>query len=269
MCVVSFFFLRVKRSVWRQRRASWSRKCATFRISWCRWLSRESTRRRRSSVSTGSVSLQVLSHVQSLISFNQTLLCSPTHRGSLERWEQPVWERVGLLASELLLESESTLEMNWTSRVFWVAVFFNWFYFFSPDSSFSLSSSSWHLSPIPFVSVLVKSRSLSLSGVFFFWLFFWHTNLSVCVFQALEEALNLHSPTSQAGMNLGEGVLNLRQQELHTQIAVLKEQVGLLFIGVNVKLIDAVHPEVSVSVLEVTQQSCFLLFVLSQHMTAG
>ncbi|XP_053541968.1 TNFAIP3-interacting protein 1 isoform X10 [Ictalurus punctatus] len=45
--------------------------------------------------------------------------------------------------------------------------------------------------------------------------------------RALEEALNLHSPTSQAGMNLGEGVLNLRQQELHTQIAVLKEQVKI------------------------------------------
>ncbi|KAK3526072.1 hypothetical protein QTP70_014663 [Hemibagrus guttatus] len=44
---------------------------------------------------------------------------------------------------------------------------------------------------------------------------------------ALEEALNLQSPTSQAGMNLGEGVLNLRQQELHTQIAVLKEQVKI------------------------------------------
>lgn len=44
--------------------------------------------------------------------------------------------------------------------------------------------------------------------------------------QALEEALNLHSPAStQPGMNLGEGVANLRQQELHTQIAVLKEQV--------------------------------------------
>ncbi|XP_047675110.1 TNFAIP3-interacting protein 1 isoform X8 [Tachysurus fulvidraco] len=45
--------------------------------------------------------------------------------------------------------------------------------------------------------------------------------------RALEEALNLHSPTSQAGMNLGEGVLNLRQQELHTQISVLKEQVKI------------------------------------------
>ncbi|XP_072530410.1 TNFAIP3-interacting protein 1 isoform X1 [Salminus brasiliensis] len=45
--------------------------------------------------------------------------------------------------------------------------------------------------------------------------------------RALEEALNLHSPSSQAGMNLGEGVLNLRQQELHTQIAVLKEQVKI------------------------------------------
>ncbi|XP_035378177.1 TNFAIP3-interacting protein 1 isoform X3 [Electrophorus electricus] len=45
--------------------------------------------------------------------------------------------------------------------------------------------------------------------------------------RALEEALNLHSPTSGAGMNLGEGVLNLRQQELHTQIAVLKEQVKI------------------------------------------
>ncbi|XP_046716133.1 TNFAIP3-interacting protein 1 isoform X2 [Silurus meridionalis] len=45
--------------------------------------------------------------------------------------------------------------------------------------------------------------------------------------RALEEALNLHSPNSQAGMNLGEGVLNLRQQELHTQIAVLKEQVKI------------------------------------------
>ncbi|XP_066523121.1 TNFAIP3-interacting protein 1 isoform X2 [Hoplias malabaricus] len=45
--------------------------------------------------------------------------------------------------------------------------------------------------------------------------------------RALEEALNLHSPTSQPGMNLGEGVLNLRQQELHTQIAVLKEQVKI------------------------------------------
>ncbi|KAF4081643.1 hypothetical protein AMELA_G00163640 [Ameiurus melas] len=45
--------------------------------------------------------------------------------------------------------------------------------------------------------------------------------------RALEEALNLHSPTSQGGMNLGEGVLNLRQQELHTQIAVLKEQVKI------------------------------------------
>lgn len=61
----------------------------------------------------------------------------------------------------------------------------------------------------------------------------------MCVFQALEEALNLQSPSSQAGMNLGEGVLNLRQQELHTQIAVLKEQVrsessaepGFLFQG--------------------------------------
>ncbi|XP_058263330.1 TNFAIP3-interacting protein 1 isoform X3 [Hemibagrus wyckioides] len=45
--------------------------------------------------------------------------------------------------------------------------------------------------------------------------------------RALEEALNLQSPSSQAGMNLGEGVLNLRQQELHTQIAVLKEQVKI------------------------------------------
>ncbi|KAB5565361.1 hypothetical protein PHYPO_G00240450 [Pangasianodon hypophthalmus] len=45
--------------------------------------------------------------------------------------------------------------------------------------------------------------------------------------RALEEALNLHSPTAQAGMNLGEGVLNLRQQELHTQISVLKEQVKI------------------------------------------
>uniref|UniRef100_A0A8C1X3Q9 TNFAIP3-interacting protein 1 n=1 Tax=Cyprinus carpio TaxID=7962 RepID=A0A8C1X3Q9_CYPCA len=43
-----------------------------------------------------------------------------------------------------------------------------------------------------------------------------------------EEALNLHSPSStQPGMNLGEGVANLRQQELHTQIAVLKEQVKI------------------------------------------
>ncbi|XP_016140587.1 TNFAIP3-interacting protein 1-like isoform X3 [Sinocyclocheilus grahami] len=46
--------------------------------------------------------------------------------------------------------------------------------------------------------------------------------------RALEEALNLHSPSStQPGMNLGEGVANLRQQELHTQIAVLKEQVKI------------------------------------------
>ncbi|XP_073676116.1 TNFAIP3-interacting protein 1 isoform X1 [Garra rufa] len=46
--------------------------------------------------------------------------------------------------------------------------------------------------------------------------------------RALEEALNLHSPAStQPGMNLGEGVANLRQQELHTQIAVLKEQVKI------------------------------------------
>ncbi|TSU88996.1 TNFAIP3-interacting protein 1 [Bagarius yarrelli] len=45
--------------------------------------------------------------------------------------------------------------------------------------------------------------------------------------RALEEALNLQSPTAQAGMNLGEGVPNLRQQELHTQIAVLKEQVKI------------------------------------------
>ncbi|XP_030620546.1 TNFAIP3-interacting protein 1 isoform X3 [Chanos chanos] len=46
--------------------------------------------------------------------------------------------------------------------------------------------------------------------------------------RALEEALNLHSPSAnQPGMNLGEGVMNLRQQELHTQIAVLKEQVKI------------------------------------------
>ncbi|XP_051505950.1 TNFAIP3-interacting protein 1-like isoform X1 [Myxocyprinus asiaticus] len=46
--------------------------------------------------------------------------------------------------------------------------------------------------------------------------------------RALEEALNLHSPSStQPGLNLGEGVANLRQQELHTQIAVLKEQVKI------------------------------------------
>ncbi|KAI4903847.1 hypothetical protein NFI96_034014 [Prochilodus magdalenae] len=45
--------------------------------------------------------------------------------------------------------------------------------------------------------------------------------------RALEDALNLQSPSAQAGMNLGEGVLNLRQQELHTQIAVLKEQVKI------------------------------------------
>ncbi|XP_051945215.1 TNFAIP3-interacting protein 1-like isoform X2 [Xyrauchen texanus] len=46
--------------------------------------------------------------------------------------------------------------------------------------------------------------------------------------RALEEALNLQSPSStQPGINLGEGVANLRQQELHTQIAVLKEQVKI------------------------------------------
>uniref|UniRef100_W5LN31 TNFAIP3-interacting protein 1 n=1 Tax=Astyanax mexicanus TaxID=7994 RepID=W5LN31_ASTMX len=45
--------------------------------------------------------------------------------------------------------------------------------------------------------------------------------------RALEEALNLHTPAAHAGTNLGEGVLNLRQQELHTQIAVLKEQVKI------------------------------------------
>lgn len=46
--------------------------------------------------------------------------------------------------------------------------------------------------------------------------------------RALEEALNLQSPSStQPGMNLGDGVANLRQQELHTQIAVLKEQVKI------------------------------------------
>ncbi|XP_076862268.1 TNFAIP3-interacting protein 1 isoform X2 [Brachyhypopomus gauderio] len=45
--------------------------------------------------------------------------------------------------------------------------------------------------------------------------------------RALEEALNLHSPTPGAALTLGEGVLDLRQQELHTQIAVLKEQVKI------------------------------------------
>ncbi|XP_062841730.1 TNFAIP3-interacting protein 1 isoform X2 [Trichomycterus rosablanca] len=45
--------------------------------------------------------------------------------------------------------------------------------------------------------------------------------------RALEEALNLHSPSAQGGMNPGEGVPNQRQQELQTQIAVLKEQVKI------------------------------------------
>lgn len=63
-----------------------------------------------------------------------------------------------------------------------------------------------------------------------------------CVPQALEEALNLHSPTSQAGMNLGEGVLNLRQQELHTQIAVLKEQVRPPSVGASANLMEPVDP---------------------------
>ena len=46
--------------------------------------------------------------------------------------------------------------------------------------------------------------------------------------QALEEALNLHSPSTaqQPGMNLGDGAMNLRYQEALTQIAVLKEQVN-------------------------------------------
>ncbi|XP_063046198.1 TNFAIP3-interacting protein 1 isoform X2 [Engraulis encrasicolus] len=47
--------------------------------------------------------------------------------------------------------------------------------------------------------------------------------------RALEEALNLHSPstTQQPGMNLGDGAMNLRYQEALTQIAVLKEQVKI------------------------------------------
>lgn len=89
-------------------------------------------------------------------------------------------------------------------------------------------------------------------------------HMCVCVFQALEEALNLHTPTTQAGMNLGEGVLNLRQQELHTQIAVLKEQVRF-----ERKTREA-WKEVPVSVLEVIQHSGYLLFfVLCQRMNSG
>ncbi|XP_031442775.1 TNFAIP3-interacting protein 1 isoform X2 [Clupea harengus] len=47
--------------------------------------------------------------------------------------------------------------------------------------------------------------------------------------RALEEALNLHSPSTaqQPGMNLGDGAMNLRYQEALTQIAVLKEQVKI------------------------------------------
>lgn len=93
----------MKRSVWRPRRASWSRKCATSRISWCLWLSRESTRRRRSSVSIGSVSLWVL-------------LCF--RHGDLN-----------------YLESDSTLnelQSRKTRFVFWVVLVFTRLYFFSP-----------------------------------------------------------------------------------------------------------------------------------------
>ncbi|XP_041929935.1 TNFAIP3-interacting protein 1 isoform X1 [Alosa sapidissima] len=47
--------------------------------------------------------------------------------------------------------------------------------------------------------------------------------------QALEEALNLHSPstTQQPGIPLGDGAMNLRYQDALTQIAVLKEQVKI------------------------------------------
>uniref|UniRef100_A0AAY4E2F5 TNFAIP3-interacting protein 1 n=1 Tax=Denticeps clupeoides TaxID=299321 RepID=A0AAY4E2F5_9TELE len=47
--------------------------------------------------------------------------------------------------------------------------------------------------------------------------------------RALEEALNLHSPSSpqQQGMNHGDGAMNLRYQDALTQIAVLKEQVKI------------------------------------------
>ncbi|XP_062381258.1 TNFAIP3-interacting protein 1 isoform X2 [Sardina pilchardus] len=47
--------------------------------------------------------------------------------------------------------------------------------------------------------------------------------------RALEEALNLHSPSTaqQPGITLGDGAMNLRYQEALTQIAVLKEQVKI------------------------------------------
>lgn len=48
--------------------------------------------------------------------------------------------------------------------------------------------------------------------------------------QALEEALNLHTPSSSQQPpgqgNFADAANNLKKQELLTQIAVLKEQVG-------------------------------------------
>lgn len=55
--------------------------------------------------------------------------------------------------------------------------------------------------------------------------------LLLCHLQALEEALNLHTPSSSQQPpgqgNFGDPVSNLKKQELLTQIAVLKEQVRL------------------------------------------
>lgn len=52
--------------------------------------------------------------------------------------------------------------------------------------------------------------------------------LSSFFFQALEEALNLHSPSSAQQPpgqgNFADAADNLKKQELLTQIAVLKEQ---------------------------------------------
>lgn len=58
---------------------------------------------------------------------------------------------------------------------------------------------------------------------------FCQGNIGFCLIQALEEALNLHSPSSSQQPpgqgNFADAANNFKKQELLTQIAVLKEQV--------------------------------------------